>query len=345
MVQAMISLRSFAKLANVSPPTVSRAFSEESSEISPETKARILELAESCGFSPANARPARLGGSTRSIGITLYHFSTSTFVDIFRGAQKEAAENGYLLIAADSECFGERSAVNRLVEHSVDALILMIVEEKLKRKDFQRLLNFKGPITLIETKRMGFDADFVSYDDFRGGQLAAEHLLSLGHRRIGFGYYGEGQSTCDVRFDGFKAELQKAGLEFDPSLMATLPPRGPDVWGKVRENIKSIFSLPAGKRPTAFFAATDHIAVEAYRTAESLGMKIPEDISIVGFADLNYASLLTPALTTIRQNGFEMGRQATKFVLERLKTPNLQYKTAIVPVELVVRKSTSKPKQ
>ncbi|MDP2815331.1 MAG: LacI family DNA-binding transcriptional regulator, partial [Rectinemataceae bacterium] len=217
-------------MANVSPATVSRTFSKSRSEsVLSETRERILALARNCAFSPACARSSSVNGGTHSIGLLLPTLGIRYFSDMAFGVQKSLEEKGFLSIATESRAFpgGDRTALKRLIEHSVDGLIIDIIDESVSRDDFSRLANFKGPIVQIESRRSGFSTDIVSTDDLEGGRLAAKHLLELEHRRIAFCRYGEGHSTCENRFAGFKSMLDAHGVKFDPALEVAIPPRDP----------------------------------------------------------------------------------------------------------------------
>ncbi len=339
----MLTLRKFAKMANVSPATVSRTFSGNTNVL-PETRDRILALARSCGFSPAHARPSSVNGSTHSVGLLLPVLGITYFSDIALGVQKSLGEQGFLSITTESRAFpdGDRGALKRLIEHSVDGLIIDIFDESVKRDEFSRLANFKGPIVQIECSRTGFSTDTVSTDDLEGGRLAAKHLLELGHRRITFCRYGEGHSTCESRFAGFKSTLDAYGVSYEPALEVALPPHAPKNQEFFIGTLKKILSLPKGIRPTAIFASMDPLVIDIYETAEELGLKIPQDLSVVGYSDFDSARLLEPKLTCIRQNGIAVGAEAVRLFFQRRNNPDSPLKSSVLPVELIIRQSTAK---
>jgi len=337
----MISLRKFAKIAKVSPATVSRAFSGSAS-VQPETREHILDLAKTYGFSPTCARPASVNGSTRSVGLLVPTLGLSYFSDIALGVQSSLNERGFLAISVEARAVadGDRGALKRLLEHSVDGLILDITNESVSKDEFQRLSNFEGPIVQVESRRAGFSTDVVATDDMEGGRLAAQHLLELGHRRIAFCRYGEGHSTCEARFIGFKSALDASGTGFDGNLEIAYP------WTKEREEtlaseIKRLLSLPLKNRPTAIFAPMDTLACQVYEIAAELGVKIPDDLSVIGYSDLDFAKRVEPKLTTVRQDGVAVGREAAKLFFGRMDDPSAALKVKLMPVELVVRGSTA----
>lgn len=335
----MISLRQFAKMANVSPATVSRAFSG-SAIVQPETRDRILGLAKSCGFSPSCARPASVNGSTRSVGLLLPTLGISYFSDIALGVQRSLASRGYLAITVEGRAFpgGDRSALKRLLEHSVDGLIVDMPDESVNRDEFQRLSNFEGPIVQIESRRTGFSTDVVSTDDIEGGRIAAKRLLELGHRRISFCRYGEGRSTCEPRFAGFKSALDAFGVAYDKSLEMEQPPFSGDGF---YENALRVLSLPPALRPTAVFATMDPLAVHVYEAAGALGLRIPEDLSVIGYSDFELAKLMSPKLTSVRQDGLAVGAEAARLFFKRIDEPASPLSDVAIAVSLSVRASTA----
>ena len=338
----MLTLRQFAKMANVSPATISRVFSGNANVL-PDTRERILALAKNCGFSPSCARPSKINGGTHSVGLLLPMLGIRYFSDIAFGVQKALGEQGFLSITTESRAFpdGDRGALKRLIEHSVDGLIIDVVDESVKRDEFSRLANFKGPIIQIDSSRTGFSTDVVSTDDLEGGRLAAKHLLELGHRRIAFCRYGEGHSTCEGRFAGFKNMLDAHGVGFDPALEVAQLPRVPRMQELFIENLKKILSIPKGKRPTAIFAPMDPLVIEIYEVAAELGLKIPHDLSVVGYSDFDSAKLLEPKLTCIRQDGVAVGEEAVRLFFQRKDNPGVPLKSSVLPVELMVRQSTA----
>jgi DNA-binding LacI/PurR family transcriptional regulator len=337
----MISLRQFAKIAGVSPATVSRIFSGNNN-VAPETSTRIAALAQACNFRPSVVRAASRNGNTRSIGVVMSSFNVSYFADIFRGIQAELFEEKYLPIAVDSAISNELVAINRLVDHKVDGLILGLLEEKLKPASFKSMLQLNLPLVIIETNTAGLYADVVDNDDVNGGRMAAEHLIELGHTRIGFCSYGEGlHCTCVPRFQGFREALARHNLTYNDKYTATLPFQGDDCLKRFKEDLIKILSQPDA--PTAYFATTDLNALQVYEAAAELNIRIPQQLSVIGFADLNFAPYITPPLTTIRQNGFAIGQNAAKLILKRLNGDGTPPTRIVVPTELVIRKSTGRP--
>jgi LacI family transcriptional regulator len=334
------SLRQFARLAGVSPATVSRVFSDKGDMVASETREHVLTLADSCGFRPAAINRVSFGGRTNSVGVLVPMLGVSYFADFTLGLQQELLPSGILPMILQSQGDSERLAVRRLLDHRVDALVLLLVDETLHQDDFLEVLPAQVPLLLIGPTRSGLQGDTVDTDDVEGGRLAGEHLLALGHRRLGFCYFGEGHSSCDNRLKGFRSALGAHGVVLRDEDIAYLRPHMPqdEMYDRLREDLKRILTGP--ERATAIFASTDLLALEVYRVAAEMGLRIPEDLSVVGYADLDFAAFVQPPLTTIRQDGVAVGRRAGELLLRRFEAPEAAMERAVIGVGLVKRGST-----
>jgi LacI family transcriptional regulator len=336
------SLRKFARMVGVSPATVSRVFSEFSEQrdlVAPETRDRIIEEAEKCGFRLTAINRISFGGRTNSVGVMVPLLRISYFADITAGLQQKLLEVDILPMILQSTIDDERRSVRRLLDHRVDAMILVLADESLNDNDYEEMRRADVPILLVDNQRPGFICDSALTDDIEGGRLAGRHLIELGHKRIGFCYYGEGRSTCEQRLQGFREALAERDLELREEDIAVVPPG--DRQGKeslaLQADLRRILSNPS--RPTAFFAPIDDIAVQVMKVAREVGLCLPQDLSLVGYADLDYAATTEPPLTTIRQDGFTLGQRIGEMLLHRLGHPDAAPQTLRLPTELIVRQS------
>ena len=336
---APLSLRKFSRLAGVSPATVSRVFS--GGVVAEPTKRRVLGLAERMSFRPSAVGATHFGSKTRSVGVILPDLRISYFSEIACGLQSSLIKKGYLPITLTITANRERELVRRLVDHRVDAVAMNLTDESIDWNDIKELLFHRIPIVSMSRFTAGAACDVVETDDEEGGRLAARRLASLGHRRIGFIYYGEGNSTCEPRFDGFRIELAKKGIHINESDIVRVSPREPHADERQAEKIKELITRK--KRPTAVFAPTDLIARIVCEVASRAGLRVPEDLSVVGFADLDFAGLHAPPLTTIRQDGIAVGKAAAEMILKRISGYDAPPQRHLIPVDLVVRESDSAP--
>ncbi len=332
----MLSLREFAKLAGVSRTTVSRAFSN-SDKVAPATRKQLFELAATVGFRPSPVmRPAtRGGGRTHSVGVLYPGYRASFFQDIQRGIQDDLLSHGILPIMLAVDVHNMHQCLNRLVDHRIDGLVTTSAEEAITQDDLQRLRKMKlATVWLASDHGRSFPQDdSVNTDDYQGGMLAARHLIDLGHRRIGLGY-----PKATNRLDGFLAELARHGLTVEPDCRVDIPnPAQPEFRARV------VDLLSGSRRPTAIFCWTDLEAAVFYQVAHQLHVAIPRELSIVGYADLNFAPLLSPPLTTIRQNGYALGQRAAELIVARIGGDSSPPRQELIPAQLIVRQSTAPP--
>jgi LacI family transcriptional regulator len=338
MAVNFISMRQLAKLAGVSPATASRVFSNPQS-VSEKTMKRVSTLANELGFTPNQVAKAAFGKSTKSIGIVIPE-SVSYSQKLGHSMVETLMAKDYLPIVLPQLKFPE-TVLTRLLRHQVDALIIGVSDEQIDISDLCRKQMSRIPIVAIETPRPGLWCDTVVNDDFLGGKLAAEHLLQLGHKAFGFIGFGSDKSNCVQRRQGFEQTLAAAGYELDPQNIAMLGWEGNE--DQVLEvDLVEILARPAS--PTAFFAATDRLALSLYQSAEQCHLSIPEDISVIGFGDLDFGRNIVPKLSTIKQHPEQLGKIAANFALKRLQEPNRAPQEVKIPVELLLRQSTQTPK-
>lgn len=319
-----MNIRDFAKLCGCTHTTVSCAFSR-SEKVKPKTRERIMRLAEEHNFRPNRAGGASFNGVTKTIGV-LNIPSVSYFSDITSGIQEGLLKHGYLPIALTTNWDNRLELVRRLVDQRVDGIIMIDPRRELSPQEAREFNTKDIPRVFIDspTEMAG---DWVNTDDLAGGAMAAEHLLKLGHTRFAvFRSMVTGKvGDIPLRTLGFIKRLQK-------DKVAPLHIHG----------VAELKAALAGKnRPTAIFLEADYSAPELYDAAREAGLAIPEELSVVGYADLDFSDKLRPALTTIRQDGKAVGGQAAELMLRRLKDRNAPSRHVLIPVALIERGSTA----
>lgn len=335
-----LSLRQFAKIAGVSPATVSRAFSK-STNVAKEKRDRIMKLAKQMGFRPNPIARAAFGEETKSVGVLFSHLKSSYFGKIATGIQDILIKDDYLPIVLGVTESSE-TAVRRMMDHRVDALIIGFSDEQI---DLSKVFGSHVPnipIVVLEHVRHGIICDTVLNDDINGGRLAAEYLLKLGHKRFGFCYFGEGRSNCDLRLQGFREALAKAGLLLPDDNIARHLPYNDNRDQLICQALREILSKE--DRPTAIFASSDYLALKVYEVARAMDLRIPRDLSVIGFANLEFTTFVDPPMTTIAQYPEEMGKKAAELILKRLKRENVDNHNIIIPTNLVERLSCAQAK-
>jgi LacI family transcriptional regulator len=334
--KSQISMREFSRKVGVSTSTVSRVFSRPDL-VNAGTRDRVLKLAARTGFRPSPVTRAAIGKSTRSIGILLPALSVSYFAELAEGAQTALLDKDFLPVILSDQDKGGLRGVQRMVDHRVDALIFGVSDEAIRQPEIMAITGPDFPFVLVDQPHPGFEYDCVLNDDDGGGLQAGRHLAELGHRRVACLHYGEGTANCEARIAGCRRALEEAGGTIRAEDTVQALARGtPDAHRRaIRADIERI--LKQHPRPTAFFATTDLFARDVLLVARDLGIRVPDELSVVGFADLGFAELLDPPLTTVRQNGEALGRTAAELILSRLEEPTRECRRVTIPTRLIVR--------
>ena len=326
--------------AGVSRITVSKALNNQG-RISPETRARVLQAATDLGY-VANTAARRLrGGRTNLLGVLVQDLGDQYFAEILRGVNDLVRERGLdlVLYTSSNDPGRERERIAALSTGVSDGLI--VISPHGSPGLIEQLRLARVPIVLINA--WGLDGvSSVNPDNFFGARAATEHLIGLGHKRIGLivarpdGSLEPGPYSL-MRQDGYCAALAAAGLPFDPRLVRSGglgQPTG-------RAAGMELLSLP--ERPSAIFAGNDLSAFGVIEAARDCGLRVPDDLSVVGFDDIPMAGQVRPALTTVHQPLVELGRTAAHLLLELLAGAT-ECTTLELPSTLIVRDSTAPPR-
>ena len=327
------TLADIARALGVSKMTVSRAINNHP-EISPETRARILEAAQRMNYRPNQFARALTTNRSYLLGVIVPDLMHSYFAEICRGVETIAKPLGYqnLICSTDEDVANEESEVEALLPRT-DGLILASSASLEETKFYKRLTRERAKIVLIDRQLEGIKCPSVTTDDVKVGSLATEHLLSLGHRRVGH-LKGTVASTAALRFAGYKAALAKHHVAFDSDLVRECGFTEPDGYRAMREWIRN------GDFPSAIFAANDPAAIGAMNAIAEAGLNIPEDIAIVGGGNIHYGDMLRVPLTTVAWSTAEMGQAAARLVIDLVEGKRgVKEQHVIVEPELVVRAS------
>jgi DNA-binding LacI/PurR family transcriptional regulator len=316
-----------ARRAGVSQSTVSLVLSGKSAgRISARTEEAVRRAAEELGYRPNVAARALRTGAARTVGLVVTDVTHPFFGLVLRGAQRAAWRAGYAVALVDvaNDPDRERASFEALRAGPVDGFLFFTVEPPERSGEH---------VVAIEVSPPGMS--FVRLDTERGTDLAVGHLLELGHRRIGHLASDIDAETFQIRRERILAMLGAAGLEPGPHAAA---PFRFDAAGRA-----ALALLDAPEPPTAVYCDDDILAGGIYLAARERGLRIPDDISVVGFDDLPFARVFEPPLTTIAIDGEELGATAFE-VLAALMAGEPAPPGRILPVELVVRGSTAPPR-
>jgi DNA-binding LacI/PurR family transcriptional regulator len=328
-----VTIAEIASAAGVSVPTVSKVLNDREG-VSDATRRQVKRLLDEHGY----ARRGRLRPSSGLVDFVIGDLDTQWATALLRGAQAEAARLGKDLVVTTThgKPVGTPDWVEHLVERGSDGVVLVVSELlDAARQELQRL---HTPVVLVDPVRSGSASlPTVVATDWAGGRDAADHLLRLGHRRIGF-ITGPPEQECHLdRLDGYRAALLRAGVVPDPTLVR----HGDSLLGGGQRHGADLLGL--ADRPTAIISGSDEQAYGVYQAARAIGLRVPEDLSVVGFDDVELCQWVSPQLTTIRQPLADMAREATRMVIELSRdgvrpTTRLELATAVV-----VRQSTAAP--
>ena len=331
----MVTIKDVAQAVGVSASTVSRALSG-SSLVNEETKSRILEAAQSLGYERNELARALVKGSSGAIGLVVPDITNPFFSDIARGVSDIADRNGYGVILSNTDDRADRelSYLRLMRRKRVDGLI--VCSARLDTPLDESLTSAGTTFILVSRLSIDPDVPYVITDDRAGSRLAVEHLVDLGHRRIAFIGGPENVQSSRDRMDAYREVLNEHGIESREEwrLFAGF------TQGAGREAGRQML-LHESERPTAIFAANDVTALGVLEVAEGLGLRVPEDLSVVGYDDISYASLPRIQLTTIAQPAIEMGQIAAGWLLRSLEDEDVPPLQRILTPRLVVRSTTA----
>jgi len=330
------SIKDIARLANVSHSTVSRAL-HNSPLVNPETAQRIQKLALETGYRPSLAARSLVTRQSQTVGVVVTTIADPFVSGVVQGIEDEADRTGYSVFLANSNADPEREVrvVHAFEERRVDGII--VTSSRVGALYIPHLSRMHVPIVLLNNQHPGEFVHSVMIDNVEASEEATRHLICLGHKHIG--YIGDryGHQSDTERFTGYRRALEKAGMIFEPELVA-------HGYGRAEEANEAVDRLfDQTLKPTAVFCYNDMTALGVMRRLRERGLRVPADVSVVGFDDLHFSEYLDPPLTTVRQPMPLMGRMAMETLLSLLDGEEIEQSRKVTG-ELMVRASTAPPK-
>ena len=332
---ATVTIKDVARVSGVSSMTVSRVING-GDRVSPETKQRVEQAIAELGYVPSRLARGLIRQKTGTLALIVPDVANPFFTLIVRGAEDVARRAGYRMILCDTraDLAIERDVIEEMLAHRVEGIAIAPVSDRSK-VHLERLARFGVEFVLIDRTVNGIECDVVVGDNTGGARRLVEHLLSLGHRRIGFITESDDVSTARDRRRGYEQALELAGLGLEPELVvnSTVDPSG-GFSGMER-------LLELEDPPTAVFTVNNLVAVGAIEAVRASGLDVPEDIALVCFDDIEYASRLYPFLTVMAQPAETLGTLGTQLLLERIegRGPE-QPRVVVLPAQFVVRRSS-----
>jgi LacI family transcriptional regulator len=327
------TIKDVAKAADVSVATVSRVL-HNLAGYSEKTKQKVMHTVEELGYQPNAIARGLINKRTQTIGVLFPNVSSSFSSDILHGIEEVAHEKGFSVIVCNTAEDGKRTLkyLQVLREKQVDGIVF--TSEVLKDEYYQAIKEMRVPVVLVNTMSQKHMIPYVKVDDRQAAYQATDYLIQKGHRKIAMiGGTPRDQIAGIPRMDGYRQALNDNGIAYVESRVA---------YGN--------FSLVSGREAmekllveappfTALFAASDEMAIGAMGIAMEKGLKIPDDISIIGYDDLSLASMVFPPLTTIHQPLTTMGRLASEKLISLIEEGSDKVSSSIVSHHLVERQT------
>ena len=331
----MVKIIDVARLANVGVATVSRVVND-SPHVSPETRARVQAAIRELGYRPSEAARALSSGRTSAVCVVVTSLTSQPVFERVRGALDVLSGTEFDPVVARLTTPEERDRFVEARTVTDRAAGILLIGVELNPEHVERLADANVPVVAVDVRSPDFHSVFV--DNVEGGRMATQHLIELGHERIAF--FGDQENThaqsrpVSDRYTGYEAGLDDHGLSHYPHTKLGL-----HTLEETAAMTNELLNL--APRPTAVFTASDQHAFDVLRAAHSQGVRVPEDLSIVGFQDLDAAR--HAGLTTVREPLFDSGTYGGRLLLSLLRdgdVPELDHELAL---ELVVRTTTGPP--
>ena len=333
-----VNLKQLAKKLGLASSTVSRAL-RDSPEISSDTKQRVQALATQLRYQPHAYASGLRNQMSHTIGIVVPEISDHFFSLAIDGIEEVARQNGYhVLICLTHDSYDLEAAVtDQLTRGRVDGVLISLAGETQGPAHLEQLCSRDLPVVFFDRVSEALGTATVTTNDFGAAYQATEHLLEAGCRRIAYLLMSGNLAIGNQRQQGYAAALHAHGLPLDPDLVL-------EGGGTNDESVARIKELLV-RHPDidGLFASTGRLALSSYQACQELGLTIAQDVKVIGFSNLEIASLLAPPLSTVTQPAYEIGREAARILFEAIiqKKPLLASQSVELPAKLVVRASTA----
>ncbi|ENJ1574122.1 substrate-binding domain-containing protein [Vibrio parahaemolyticus] len=330
----MATMKDIAKLAGVSTSTVSHVINK-TRFVSEEISERVNNAAKELNYYAPSALARSLKvNRTKTIGMLVTTSTNPFFGEVVKGVERSCYHKGYSLILCNTEGDNERmrQSINTLLQKRVDGLILMCSSLEGERIDvFERYPDI--PVVVMDWGPMLFTSDKIQDNSLRGGYLAAKYLIDCGHTEIGCITGPLIKHQAQMRYEGYKRAMNEAALEFNANWIIESDfecEGGYQAFKKMAER---------GTLPSSIFVSNDMMAMGVINAANELGIKVPDDLSIIGYDDIHIAKFMSPSLTTIHQPKYRLGQAAVETLVRRLDDKSNEAQVVQLEPTLVVRNS------
>lgn len=325
-----------AKLANVSKATVSRVINNKSEGVGEETRQKILKIIEELDYKPSTIARGLVTKRTNTIGLIVPDIANPFFPQLARGVEDAAKENGYtiFLCNSDNDASKEEAYLKALIDKSVDGIIL--ASSISTQADHCNILkNNNIPFTLVDRYIESMENQVGVYTKNKdGAYMAVDYLLGNGHRKIAFISGPLSIIPALHRFNGYQQAHYDRGVEIDYSIIKEGDYHVDSGFGFVEELIKE------GKSFSAVFAGNDMMAVGAVKALKKNKIKVPEDVEVIGYDNVDIATLVEPALSTVAQPTYDIGVVGVQMLINLIEGKELEENNIYLASELILRETT-----
>lgn len=328
-----MDMRDIAKIAGVSSATVSRVING-SSLVRPETAERVQRVIEKTNFVPNGSATTLKYGRSSTFGLIIPDITNPFFPELIRCFEAILVSNDQdmLMATTDFQPVKLQRTIRRMLIRKVDAVALLAAE--IETQPIESLIHNRVPLVTLDRRSISRGVSDVAVEYLSGMKQAVEHLKRLGHRRIAYIGGSLGLTISEHRVEGFRTAIEEAGLKYDPKFV--LPGNYRISGGEA--GMREILAMKT--RPTAILATNDLTAIGAMRVARAQGVGIPEEISIIGFDDIELCEIIYPALTTLRLPRQELAQALFRALDVLAKHPHGRGHQSMVSTTLVIRDST-----
>lgn len=325
-----ITLKMVAERAGVSVNTASRAINNKS-DINEETKKRVLKVAQELGYVQNATAVALRTKKTRTLGVVIADNRNPFYAEVLNGIEEAAREKNYHIILANTQrdYQKEEEAINLLLAKRVDGLLITPVQDR--NDDIKKLIEANIPFVIVGRDFENIEVDAIYNDEVKGGFFATEYLIKKGHKRIAFINGFLHKSPAQGRLEGYKKALKEHGIPLVDMMVSVGDIDVEDGYERTKQMLEKNLDF------TAIFAYNDMMAFGAMQVIKEKGLRIPEDIGLVGYDDIPFSSLISPSLTTIKLKKQELGAESVKLLLSRINGSREKMKKIMLNVELIVR--------
>ncbi len=328
----MVTIKDVADLAGVSSSTVSRVLNDRN-YIKEETRQKVQGAMNALGYKPSRLARGLRFNKSRIIGLIISDIQNPFFTGLVRAVEDIAHENNYALILANTDEDPQKEELNVDLMISERVAGVIITPTKEYNCPVKKLINNKIPVVCVDRRILDCDVDIVLLDNVSASKNLVDHLLSMNHRRIGAILGPSDVTTGRERLLGMKNAFEEKNIPLDENLILQSMPKEENGYKLAHE----LFAL--ADPPTAIFAGNNLLALGAMRAIKELGLKIPDDISMVSFDDSTWSELVQPSITVVAQPTYEIGRIAAELIMRRIEDINCSVTTVMLESQVLFRES------